>query len=228
MSEKVMMILAIVAFSCVPMVQLVAADSAVTPLDQEITAVKLNSLNSGFTLDALKNRFNPSAIRSLPRLPGNQAIQNSEKKLPDWSALKNRTASTPKLLPDFSNPVFPVPTPTPTTQPGTTQSPVYLSALDVTAEYLKITNSGNEKIIMTGWKISNREGRSFSFIDYPLGNGAIFTYTLMPHSTVTVHTGIEGNPSSLHLYWPEEMWNDAGDTAYLYNPGGVLVSTLSR
>lgn len=228
MREKIMMILAIIAFACVPMVQLVAADTSVTAADQEFPGAKLYSLNSGLNLDAIKSRINLSAIRSLPRLPGSQAIQNSEKKLPDWSELKNRTTFIPKVLPDPSNPVFPVPSPTPVPEPGTAQSPVYLSALDVTAEYLKITNGGSEKIVMTGWKISNREGKSFSFIDYPLGNGAVFTYTLMPHSTVTVHTGIEGNPSSLHLYWPEEMWNDAGDSAYLYNPQGVLVSTLSR
>lgn len=228
MREKVMMVMAIIVFASVPMVQLVAGDSAVTTVNQDSSAAKLYSLNAGLNLDALKHRFNISGIRTLPQLPNIWIGQSSDKKLPDWIQLKNRTKFTPKVLPDSQIPVFPTPSPTPAPGPKTTQSTVYLSDLDVIGESLKITNGGNEKVVMTGWKISNREGRSFTFIEYPLGNGSFFIYTLKPHSTVTIHTGSEGNPSSLHLYWPEEMWNNAGDTAYLYNPGGVLVSTLTR
>lgn len=228
MREKVMMIMAIIVFASVPMVQLVAGDSAVTTVEQDSSAAKLYSLNAGLNLDALKQRFNISNIRPLPRLPNTWIGQNSDKNLPDWSQLENRTKFTPNVLPDSQIPVFPTPSPTPTSDPGTIQSTVYLSSLDIIGESLKIINSGNEKVVMTGWKISNQEGRSFTFIEYPLDNGSFFTYTLKPHSTVTIHTGMEGNPSSLHLYWPEEMWNNSGDTAYLYNPEGVLVSSLTR
>ena len=221
MKEKAMMILAIAVFTCVPMVQLVSADN--TP-DQGIPAFAIQSLRNGLNLEELKDRF------SMPSLPDIQFRRLTEQKMPDWSTLRKNTTFSPRVLPTPSNQVFPTPAPTQTPDAGSgaTQSPVYVSDLNCIDEYVKITNSGSSRVIMTGWKISNRQGKSITFIDYPLGGGSYYTFTLLPKSTVTVHSGMEGNPSSLHLYWPEEMWNDAGDTAYLYNPEGVLVSTLSR
>jgi hypothetical protein len=105
---------------------------------------------------------------------------------------------------------------------------VYLSDLSLTGEYVKIINGGSTPVPMTGWKLSNSAGQSIEFIDFPTGDGTFYTFTLMPHSTVTVYSAKEGTPTSLSLYWPEELWNDAGDTAYLYNPQGDLVSSITR
>jgi len=222
MREKVMMILAIAVFTCVPMVQLVNADSALSTESQDMAGIRMQSLQTGLNLEALKHRF------SQPALPDIKVKQLSTKNVPALSGLKNNTTFTPQVLPAFSNPIFPTPTPTPGPAQVENQPPVFLSDLDVSAEYVKITNTGNDRIIMTGWKISNQQGKSFTFIDYPLPGGSFYTYTLLPRSTVTIHSGVEGNPSSFHLYWPEKMWNDSGDTACLYNPEGVLVSTISR
>ncbi|NYT06912.1 MAG: lamin tail domain-containing protein [Methanomicrobiales archaeon] len=115
----------------------------------------------------------------------------------------------------------------PVTPPDPASSPVYLSDLSLTGEYVKVTNQGWEPVTMTGWRISNREGRTIRFIDWRLDDGTLFTYELRGHSTVTIYSGCEGSPSRTRLYWPQEIWNDRGDTAYLYNPENILVSSLS-
>lgn len=224
MKENVMMILAIIVFASVPMVQLVSADIVAGTTGHEPGVAGIQSLQYGPGIDALRSRFSVTDMKYLHIRDTGQTKQLSGQKIAALNELRNRTKSLPWALPPSQNSVFPSPVPS----HGPAGSGVYLSDLDLTGEYVKITNGGNVNIVMTGWKICNQAGQSFSFIDYPLGNGAYFTYTLLPWSTVTIHTGTAGNPSSFDLYWPEEMWDDSGDTASLYNPEGVLVSTLSR
>lgn len=51
--------------------------------------------------------------------------------------------------------------------------------------------------------------------------------TLDSEATVTVYTG-EGTNSATELYWGSGnlIWNNDGDTAYLYDISGKVVSTL--
>jgi len=105
---------------------------------------------------------------------------------------------------------------------------VYISDLNVLDEYVKLTNRGRDSVPMTGWTIANNGGKSFWFLQWTNPDGSKFDYELMGSSTVTIYTGREGNPTQTSLYWPEEMWNDTGDTAYLYDETGKLVSTLTR
>jgi hypothetical protein len=108
---------------------------------------------------------------------------------------------------------------------------VYISDLDVIGEYVKLTNQGRDSVVMTGWKISNKDGsKTFRFIEWTNEDGSKFNYELRGYSTVTIFSGREatGIPTPTSLYWPYEMWNNRGDTAILYNETGVLVSSLTR
>ena len=72
--------------------------------------------------------------------------------------------------------------------------------------------------------------RSITFIDWPQGNGQTFTFILYPLTTLTVYYGKSGPVTATEAYWPSatNVWNDAGDTAFLYDPDGHLVSSLTR
>jgi hypothetical protein len=105
---------------------------------------------------------------------------------------------------------------------------VYISDLNVLDEYIQLTNRGRDPIAMTGWTIANNRGSSFYFLPWTNPDGTKYDYELSGHSTVTIFTGREGIPTQTRLYWPVAMWNDTGDTAYLYDKTGNLVSTLTR
>jgi hypothetical protein len=103
-------------------------------------------------------------------------------------------------------------------------STVYISALYVGAphqtpnqEYVKITNSGKNAVNLKGWKITDK-GVKHVYI-FP-------SYTLKAKSTVTLRSGLGKNTAST-LYWNKNIfiWNNEGDTAYLYNAQGKLVSS---
>jgi hypothetical protein len=136
----------------------------------------------------------------------------------------------PAIIPDTADehtgeaPVIPTPTP----EQGEV---VFISDLNVRDEYVKITNNGLTPVTMTGWKIvAGSTRRSITFIDWPQGNSQTFTFTLYPLTTLTVYYGKSGPVTATEAYWPsaKDVWNDAGDTAYLYDPDGRMVSSLSR
>lgn len=107
---------------------------------------------------------------------------------------------------------------------SSSSSSVYISALDVGAphetanqEYVKITNSGKTSISMKGWKITDKGAKhTYKFPS---------SYTLKSKTTVTIFTG-KGRNTTTKLYWGRiaHVWNNEGDTAYLYNAQGKLIS----
>jgi Intermediate filament tail domain. len=106
----------------------------------------------------------------------------------------------------------------------TSTNSVYISALDIGApyetanqEYVKITNSGKTSVSMKGWKVTDKDAKhTYKFPS---------SYTLKSKTTVTIYTG-KGKNSATKLYWGRvaHVWNNEGDTAYLYNAQGNLVS----
>jgi hypothetical protein len=106
---------------------------------------------------------------------------------------------------------------------GSTSS-VYISALDVGArgeqpnqEYVKITNKGAASVNLKGWKIKDKGAKhTYTFS----------SYTLKSKASVTLKSG-SGKNSGSTLYWNKYsfIWNNEGDTAYLYNAQGKLVSS---
>ena len=117
-------------------------------------------------------------------------------------------------------------TTTPKTEPAeittssSTGSTVYVSDLSLKDEWIKVTNKGSSPVSLSGWKIED-EGRKHTYI-FP-------SYTLDAGSTVTVYTKM-GTNSATELYWGSSslIWNNDGDTAYIYDNNGQLVSTLER
>jgi len=98
------------------------------------------------------------------------------------------------------------------------ESTVYVSDLNLKDEWVQVSNKGSSPVSLNGWKIED-DGSKHTYT-FP-------SYTLDSSSTVTVYTG-EGINSATELYWGlgSPIWNNDGDTAYLYDANGKLVSTI--
>jgi hypothetical protein len=199
MDKKWLHLAVILMFSLVPMVQFASAETTSSSwFDQHLAQYSSGLSNSGLFPSTSTGWSGTSAEGIFPWLP----TTRSERTIPT-----------------------PVPTVVP---PDASVAPVYISDLDLTAEYVKLTSQTSETISMTGWKITNAKGKSIRFIDWTNPDGSVFTFSLRPHATVTVYSERTGTITPTRLYWPDEMWDDAGDTAYLYDPDGNLVSSLTR
>ncbi|MEU0128773.1 MULTISPECIES: lamin tail domain-containing protein [unclassified Streptomyces] len=86
------------------------------------------------------------------------------------------------------------------------------------AEYVDIHNNGKSKLALKGYKLKDDTGYTYTFPAYTLGAG----------KTVRVHTGKGGNGGS-HVYWNRGsyVWNNTGDKARLFKPGGTLLDSCS-
>lgn len=110
--------------------------------------------------------------------------------------------------------------PTGSVTSSSTGSSVYVSDLNLQDEWVKVTNKGSLPVSLGGWKIDDEGSKhTYIFPAYTLGSGA----------TVTVYTG-NGTNSANELYWQLDspVWNNDGDTAYLYDNTGKLISSLGR
>ena len=98
-------------------------------------------------------------------------------------------------------------------------SGVHISGLDLDCEWVKITNSGTSPVTMTEWRITD-DGDKHTYI---------FPQFILPvGDTVTLYTRV-GNDNSTELYWglnKSYIWNNDGDTAWLYNADGDLVDNM--
>jgi len=92
-------------------------------------------------------------------------------------------------------------------------------------EYVAITNKGTTDVKMKGWVIKDKIKKHV--YKFPS------SYVLKAKKSVEIHTGKSTGPSGTHtkkypkLYWGKGwyVWNNEGDTAYLYNAQGKLVSS---
>ena len=89
---------------------------------------------------------------------------------------------------------------------------VSITALDLKGETVKITNSGSSSVSLAGWKLTD-EGAKHSYT---------FTGTTVPVAgSVTIASGT----ATGDIKWKNDnVWNNDGDTAYLYDGSGRLVS----
>lgn len=85
--------------------------------------------------------------------------------------------------------------------------------LDAENEVVLIQNTGSVPVVMTGWKLKDESGATFTF---PV-------FTLEPQATVTIHICSGTNSASI-LYWGRcsATWNNNGDTGFLYDARGEL------
>lgn len=85
-------------------------------------------------------------------------------------------------------------------------------------EWVKITNAGPEPVDLDGWRL--RDESASNRYDFPSG------FELAPGATVTVRTGC-GVDSATDLHWcvsGAAVWNNDGDTAFLLDPAGNIVT----
>jgi len=89
-------------------------------------------------------------------------------------------------------------------------------------EYVVFRNDGAGTIDMTGWTVKDEATHIYTFPSFSLTSGG----------SVTLATG-QGTDTSTELYWGRKagsstaVWNNAGDTVYLRDAGGLLVDSES-
>ncbi|HEY1175314.1 MAG TPA: lamin tail domain-containing protein [Phytomonospora sp.] len=78
-------------------------------------------------------------------------------------------------------------------------------------EWIRLHNNTSSAVTLTGYKIKDKAGHTYTFPSFKLGAG----------KSVALHTG-RGTNSSAHLYWNRGayVWNNTSDTAYLVKPTG--------
>jgi len=115
-----------------------------------------------------------------------------------------------------------LPTPTPTLIPATVRVAPACCQFDapgddnenVAEEYVCLQNQGQMAAVMDGWQVRDAADRV-----YVLG-----AFTLGPGQNVKLHTGAGVNTAT-DLYWglARAVWNNDGDTVYVYDAAGILV-----
>ena len=85
-------------------------------------------------------------------------------------------------------------------------------------EYVVIKNVGNTLVSLEGWILKDEAGHTFVFPSIILDSGG----------TVTIYSGSGVNTDN-ELYWTSSraIWNNDGDTAFLYDANGNLVDTYT-
>jgi endonuclease YncB( thermonuclease family) len=86
-------------------------------------------------------------------------------------------------------------------------------------EYVVFENNDSSDLDLTGYAVEDEVGKHY---DFPSG------FTLAAGDTVTLHTG-SGSDTSTDLYWGygSPVWNNGGDTVYVFDDSGSTVETHS-
>ena len=81
-------------------------------------------------------------------------------------------------------------------------------------EYVCLENTGTAVVDLSGWCVKDEKDHTYCFPAFALGPGA----------TVRVHTGGGANTAT-DVYWDHSgaVWNNDGDTVYVYDAAGALV-----
>ena len=124
---------------------------------------------------------------------------------------------------DVTGPSSPSPAATPAATESLAEESVSAWNVTITGvspadEWVTVQNTGTSSLDMAGWVLTDDSGSNrYTFPRYSLGPGEM----------VTVYTGM-GTPAIGALYWgrTQDVWNNKGDVAYLYEPDGQLVSSL--
>ncbi|MFW6075502.1 MAG: lamin tail domain-containing protein, partial [Chloroflexota bacterium] len=90
---------------------------------------------------------------------------------------------------------------------------------DGDGEYVDIQNVDDRPVDLTGWRLEDEVGNSYTFPD---------DVVIGIDATIRIHV-CDGEDSETDLYWGRcsAVWNNDGDTAYLYDSFGDLVHSLS-
>jgi len=96
---------------------------------------------------------------------------------------------------------------------------IYAQADYPNDERVQIKNTGDGELDLSGYTLVDEAGNSYTFPD---------GFTLAPGESVWVHSGYGTNDhDDLYAEFGHEIWNDYGDTAYLYDETGDEVDRRS-
>ncbi|WP_276280805.1 lamin tail domain-containing protein [Halorussus caseinilyticus] len=87
-------------------------------------------------------------------------------------------------------------------------------------EFVVLQNRRSASADLGGWEMEDEYGNQYDFPG---------SFSLDSGQTVTLHTGT-GSDTASHLYWGRTdyaVWNNDGDTGYLYTDGGEYVNSKS-
>ncbi|WP_276300181.1 lamin tail domain-containing protein [Halorussus lipolyticus] len=87
-------------------------------------------------------------------------------------------------------------------------------------EFVVLQNRQSSSVDLSDWRIRDEAGNDY---DVPAG------FDLNSGEVVTLHTGT-GSDTATHLYWGRTdytVWNNGGDTGYLYDEHGDYVNSKS-
>ncbi|WP_367343846.1 lamin tail domain-containing protein [Methanomethylovorans sp.] len=107
--------------------------------------------------------------------------------------------------------------------PAETSTPdegIKISDLSLKEEFVMIKNLGSSSVDLTGWQIKDEgDKHTYTFPSFRLEAGA----------TVTLYTA-DGPNTETELFWGsgKPIWNNDGDTAFLYDNEGYLIDSLKR
>jgi micrococcal nuclease len=89
---------------------------------------------------------------------------------------------------------------------------------NMNGEYVVITNNGNKAIDMTNWSIKDEATHIYTFENIELNT----------KDNLTLYTG-SGQNLETELYWnsKDPIWNNDGDTAFLFDENGDLIVSIS-
>ena len=107
-------------------------------------------------------------------------------------------------------------TPKPSTKPNPVTSTVAITAKDLAADEVTITNNSSEAISLSGWKLVSVEGNQI--FKFP-------NITLQPGKGIIVTSGPDAKEGDGYLKWTgRAIWLNDGDAAQLFNAKGEMVS----
>ena len=86
-------------------------------------------------------------------------------------------------------------------------------------EYVVLKNIETTPIDVTGYRLTDEANHTYYFPE---------NFIVEPQTIIKIHTG-HGNNTQEDLYWNNDypIWNNNGDTAYLWNNEGILIDTYT-
>lgn len=89
---------------------------------------------------------------------------------------------------------------------------------NLNGEFVTIINNGNASLDLSGWSLKDQATHFYTFENI----------VLEPGESLVLYTG-QGSNTASELYWDsdEPIWNNNGDTVFLFDSEGNLVTSLS-
>lgn len=115
-----------------------------------------------------------------------------------------------------AEPPAPAPSPSPSPAAGTLQILNVVNAAPGN-EYVEVRNASRDPVILTGWYLRDAAGNRADWCQL----------TLQPQATARLHSRMGSNgPDECYAMRSTDMWDDAGDTARLYDASDRLIDTF--